>query len=218
MNKLKDLKGNTLAEKAYIFLRNEIINNRLASGDPIEGATIINQLGISRTPIREALKQLETENLVNIYPKRGTFITTVSMKKIHELFQLRELIEPEVACLVAPYISKDRLSQFQRKLLSIKKKVDKGDDDIIKEAVMLGQSLHDFIISTSGNRVLIQIMDNLKNDIQRGCSFASKKAENVSKFLEQHLEIISALKERNGDKAKSSVATHIKQARKSLFG
>lgn len=83
---------------------------------------------------------------------------------------------------------------------------------------MLGQSLHDFIISTSGNRVLIQIMDNLKNDIQRGCSFASKKAANVSKFLEQHLEIISALKERNGDKAKSSVATHIKQARKSLFG
>ena len=218
MNKLKDLKGNTLAEKAYIFLRNEIINNRLASGDPIEGATIINQLGISRTPIREALKQLETENLVKIYPKRGTFITTVSMKKIHELFQLRELIEPEVAYLVAPYISKDRLSQFQRKLLSIKKKVDKGDDDIIKEAVMLGQSLHDFIISTFGNRVLIQIMDNLKNDIQRGCSFASKKAENVSKFLEQHLEIISALKERNGDKAKSSVATHIKQARKSLFG
>ena len=218
MNKLKDLEGNTFADKAYTFLRNEIINNRFASWEPIEGATIINQLGISRTPIREALKQLEMENLVKIYPKRGTFITTVSMKKIHELFQLRELIEPEVACLVAPYISKDRLSQFQRKLLSIKKKVDKGDDDIIKEAVMLGQSLHDFIISTLGNEVMIRIVDNLKTDIERGCSFASQKTGNVSKFLEQHLEIISALKERNADKAKSSVTKHIQEARKSLFG
>ena len=217
MNTINHLKGTTLAEKAYTFLRNEIINNKFAPGEAIEGATIISQLGISRTPIREALKQLEAENLVEIYPKRGTFITTVSLEKIHKLFQLRELIEPEVARLVAPYISKDKLSQIERELLSIKEKIAKGEEDIIKKAVMLGQSLHDFIISTFGNEILIRIIYNLKTDIQRGCSFASQKTGNVSKFLEHHLEIISALKERNADKAKSSVTKHIQEARKSIF-
>ena len=84
------------------YLKKVILSNQYKLGDPISESVVCGKLGVSRAPVREAFKLLEKENLLKIYPKRGAFITSISLEKIQEIYQIRELVEGVVACLVAP--------------------------------------------------------------------------------------------------------------------
>ena len=207
-----------LSQKAYSFLRKGIIGGKYKPGEPILESAISKELGVSRTPVREALKLLEKENLVNSYPRRGAFITIISLEKIQEIYQIREIIEGEVARLAASYISIDRLSQIEKKLLPIKRKLKRKKNTAIEEAVNVGQEFHDLIFSAFGNKTLIQIMENLRVEKERGCNFASRGVGNAIRFLDHHLEIISALKRKNGEKAKKLLNKHINDAKESILG
>lgn len=198
-------------------MREKILNGKYKPGDPILEISVINELGISRTPFREALKLLQKENLINIFPRRGAFITTVSLDKIREIYQIREIVEGEVARLVAPYISEQELSKIEKKLLTIKKLYEDTQNINTELAVKIGEELHDLIFYTLGNKTLIQVFENLKIDRNRGCDFASRGVGNALIFLDQHLEIITALKERNGIKAKNLLNKHIKDAKEAIL-
>ena len=206
-----------LSQRAYDFIRDKIVDQKYRPGEPILEPSISDELGISRTPVREALKLLEKEDLVTIYPRRGAFISSISLEKVREIYQLREIIEGEVARLVASSISEDSLSKIEEKLQAVKEKVDQHGDRNIDKAVRVGRELHNLILETLGNKTLIEILNKIKFDAQRGCDFASEKADNVLIFLDQHLEIIKALKERDGEKAKSLLNKHVKDARESII-
>ena len=206
-----------LSQKVYDFLREKIINREYKPGEPILELSVSKELGVSRTPIREALKLLQQENLITVYPKRGAFITTISLDKLLEIFQIRQIVEREVAFLVSPYIDENKLSQIEQKLLSVKEAFDETKDADIRKAIKAGEELHDLMFSTLGNKTLIDIFAQLKVEILRGCDFLSRDGNSVLYHLEQHLEIIRALKERDREKAKTLVNDHLKEARKELI-
>jgi len=213
MSKVKSMEEISLSQKAYYFLREKIINNKLKPGEPISESSVRNELGVSRTPIREAVKLLEKENFVKVYPKRGAFITPISLEKIQEIYQIREIIEGEVACQVAAYISVEELSKIEKKLTLFK--TSEGED--LEEAVLLGQELHRLILRTFGNGILTQFIEALWIDISRGCGFISGKSGNALRFLGQHIEIIDALKKRDGERAKILIVEHLQDAKKSIL-
>ncbi len=210
-------RAENLSQRAYYFIRDKIVEQKYRPGEPILESSISDELDISRTPVREALKLLERENLVNIYPRRGAFITSISLEKVREIYQLRGIIEGEVACLVAPHIPDDKLVKIEKKLNAVKKEFDQLGDKNVERAVKAGRELHDLIFDTLGNKTLIEIMEKIKFDAERGCDFASHKADNVLIFLNQHLEIIKALKERDGEKAKFLLNKHIREAKESVI-
>lgn len=217
IKKIKKLEGETFSKKAYDFLKKRIINNELKPGEPVDELEISNRLGISRTPVREALKQLEKEHLIIIYPRRGAFITSISLEKIQEIYQIRKIIEGQIAYEVVSSISKLKLSQIEKKLLLIKNKLDKGETNFIEHAVTAGRQLHNLILITYGNKTLMQIMNGLSDDIDRGCNFANRREHNIYKFLEHHLEIISKLKEGNAKEVKRLLDKHIEEAKASVL-
>ena len=216
-NKTRISRSESLSQKAYNFIRDKVVKKEYRPGEPILESSISDELGISRTPVREALKLLQRENLVDIYPRRGAFVTSISLEKLREIYQLREIIEGEVVCIVAPHISYHRLLTIERKLTSIKEGFEQRGERNVEKAVKVGRELHDLILDTLGNKTLIEIMDKVKFDAERGCDFASHKADNVMIFLDQHLEIIKALKERDGLKAKLLVNKHIREAKDSII-
>ena len=203
----------SLSQKAYDFLREGIINNKLKPGEPISESFLRKELGISRTPIREALRSLEKENFVKVYPKRGTFINHISLEKIQEIYQIREIVEGEVARLVASYISLEELSEIEKRLAAFKRS--KGND--MGEAILLGQAFHRLLFKAFGNDTLTQFIEGLWIDIARGCGFVSGKSGNALRFLDQHLNIINALKKRDGERAKILIIEHLKDAKKSIL-
>ena len=210
-------KSENLSQIAYNFMRGKVLEKKYRPGEPILESSVSDELGISRTPVREALKLLERENLVDIYSRRGAFITSVSLEKVREIYQLREIIEGEVACLVAPHIPDHKLVKIEKKLNAIKEGFDQGGDRNVEKAVKVGQELHDLIFDTLGNKTLIEILEKIRFDAERGCDFASHKADNVLIFLNHHLEIIKALKERDGEKAKLLLNKHIREAKESII-
>jgi DNA-binding GntR family transcriptional regulator len=216
-NNVHKSESENLSQRAYNFIRNKVVERKYRPGEPILESSISDELGISRTPVREALKLLGKESLVTIYPRRGAFVTPISLEKVREIYELREIIEGEIARLVASHIPEDKLLKIEQKLNATKEESDQWGDRNVEKAVKVGRMLHDLILDTLGNKTLIEIMDKIGFDAERGCDFASHKADNVLVFLNQHLEIIKALKERDGEKAKLLVNKHIREAKESVI-
>lgn len=206
-----------LSKQAYDFIKEKIVRGVFLGGQPILESQLCGHLGFSRTPVREALKLLEKENLVTLHPRRGAFITTVPLKRIREIFQVREIIEGEIGRRVASVISERDLTDIEGRLLSIKERLDRPKPTDAQEAVKTGRQLHDLIFRTFGNETLIDFMEMLRLDVERGCDFASKETENMVLFLHHHLEIIDALKHRDGERVKRLLTDHISKARDAVL-
>jgi DNA-binding GntR family transcriptional regulator len=105
------------SEVAYLRLREDILDGVLAPGVPLLETSIASQLGVSRTPVREALSRLAPENLVTVVPGKGAFVTYISLADIRELFQMRLILEPAAARLAAqrpdPQVISDLLEKFE---------------------------------------------------------------------------------------------------------
>ncbi len=206
-------KEQIFSRQAYDYIKAKIVQGVLSGGQPILESQVCGQLGFSRTPVREALKLLEKDNLVTLHPRRGAFITVVPLKRIREVFQIREMIEGEIGRRVASLVPARELGDIEEKLNTIKGRLDNQRLSDADEAVKTGRSLHDLIFKTFGNQTLIDFMETLRVDVERGCDFASKETENMALFLHHHLEIIDALKKKDGERVQRLLTEHISKAK-----
>ena len=105
--------GASLADQAYFAIRSLIVSLELAPGDPIREPQLTAKLGIGRTPVREALRRLALERLVEVYPRRGMFVTTVDVRDLARLCEVRVALEPEAARLAAERATQADLAELQ---------------------------------------------------------------------------------------------------------
>src|SRR3954470_9270777 len=103
----------SLADQAYYAIRELIVSLEYAPGDPISERDLTDRLGIGRTPIREALRQLAQEKLVEVFPRRGMFVTTVDVRDLARLCEVRVVLEPEAARLAAERVTYDDLDEIR---------------------------------------------------------------------------------------------------------
>ncbi|MBC7190303.1 GntR family transcriptional regulator [Candidatus Aerophobetes bacterium] len=205
----------TLAEKAYQRIKKLIISNDYPPGTSLQEPELVRKLGMSRTPIREALRKLEREKLVEIIPQKGAFVSGISPERLKEIFQIREIIEPKAAEIAASSISLSKLREIKKELLNLRNK--EVEDISYTKSYELDRKLHNLIISTVGNKLMIEILESLKVDIRRACHFAMAKSRNIQKFIDEHLEIIEALETRDGNKVAQAMLKHIKSVKASIL-
>ena len=216
INKRKKRKKNmeqTLAEKAYLGIKKLIISNHYFAGVPLQEQELVKKLHISRTPIREALIKLKHENLIEIIPKKGAFVSKISVQQLQELLQIREIIEPKITELASVTISIEKLYDVEKQLLHLKTN---KEIDYLK-FFKAGQKLHNLILDSIENKTLIQIFKGLNDEINRACLSITSESGNAQKFLEQHLAITDALKARDGIKAKQKMLEHLLSIRSSII-
>lgn len=216
INKRKKRKKNmeqTLAQKAYLSIKKLIISNHYFAGVPLQEQELVKKLHISRTPIREALIKLKHENLIEIIPKKGAFVSKISVQQLQELLQIREIIEPKITELASVTISIEKLYDVERQLLHLKTN---KEIDYLK-FFKAGQKLHNLILDSIENKTLIQIFKGLNDEINRACLSITSESGNAQKFLEQHLAITDALKARDGRKAKQKMLEHLLSIRSSII-
>lgn len=204
-----------LSEEVYRHIKKLIITNYYPAGHPLGEQELAKKLHVSRTPIREALIKLKHEKLIEIIPKKGSFVSKISVQQLHELLQIREIIEPKITELASVTISIEKLCDIERQLLHLK--TNKEIDYL--NFTKVGQTLHNLILGSIGNKTLIQIFKGLNDEINRACLFVTSKSgvEGAQKFLEQHLAIIDALKARDGIKAKQKMLQHLLSVESSII-
>jgi DNA-binding GntR family transcriptional regulator len=206
--------GTTKSKKMIVYenLKRRIITNALQPGDPLNEGVLSKEFKISKTPIREALQQLEKKGLVENIPGKGAFISRFSFQDIRELFEIREILECEVIKRVA---SRGDLNLAEAK--AIRDKFVASDANNVrtgKSYFNAGDQIHSFIFAAHGNRKLIREYQGLQEQIVRISLyfFNQNRQERAAQSFKEHLEIIDSLIASDPMRAEEAIRTHLQNS------
>jgi len=195
-------------EKVYDELKEDILTLKLSPGEPLREQELATRFGVSRTPVREALTKLNHEGLVEIIHQKGAFVARLDFTVIREIYQLREVLEGLAARLAASRIDFHKLEGIEKRL---------NNSEDAGEIEETGWRLHEYIIEAAGNKRLAEIVRVLGSQITRVHHFAARIPGRTKKSLEEHKQIIGALKKRDAKLAEMTVKKHIVSAMESTF-
>ena len=190
-------------DQVYEYLLEAIISNRIPAGTPIVEMEISNELNMSRTPIREALKELEADGLVSRYPSIGTVVTQITPHDVEEIFSLRILLETFALQQSVDKITEKELDEVENIFLNLSLNT---SPNFYHEA---DKQLHYLIVSRAGNRRLKKFVDLLNSQIERFRRIAAVSSTRPDKSKQEHLEIIHNLKKRDLKACEESLRRHL---------
>ncbi len=180
----------SLKEQVYDYLRQQFQKHRLQPGDAIHMDATARKLGISKTPLRDALIQLEMEGFVTISPRRGIFVNSLPLDEIREFYQVIGALESSALNAAFPGLGPDGVKKMDLLNRQMHKAIDSGDFDLFYERNLL---FHDVFICLCGNSNLKRIVDNLK---KRLYDFPQKRQwvkEWEESSIREHQEIVDFL-------------------------
>ncbi|WP_320956622.1 GntR family transcriptional regulator [Enterocloster asparagiformis] len=201
----KDLKNH-----AYSVIKDRLINCIYEPGSFLNESMLANELGLSRTPIREAISRLETDGLLVVMPKKGIYVSEISINDVHQIFQTRLEIEPITVRMASSYLPEDVLLTFKQKF----SEKETGD---IKNSFKLDTAMHLFIIEYCGNRYIIEMMKKLFEDNTRVIIASKQNQCNIHDARLEHLEIIDSLLSHDTEKSVELMRTHIESCRRAAI-
>ena len=202
-----------LREMVFETLREAIIKGLLRPGERLMEIQIAEELGVSRTPVREAIRKLELEGFLVMVARKGAYVADISVKDITDIFEVRAALEGLAAGLAAERITEEELEQLERALVQTSEATT-GD---LNTVVQSDTSFHELIYRASRNQRLQQIVTHLQEQIQRFRAVSLSQPGRTRVFLEEHRKIVEAISERNSELASLLAREHIENAEQSLL-
>jgi DNA-binding GntR family transcriptional regulator len=196
----------SLKDKAYAAIKEAILSLQLEPGKLLIEGELAEQLGVSKTPVRDALQQLEREGFVTRVLFKGTYVTDVTMRDMTEVFQLRAVLEGLAARLAAPHLSQQDLDEVDRALSSAEIALARGD---LAECSRLGQTIHRTIIDKAGNERLALIIHNLDDHLSRFRILSDRIIGRLDKSVQEHRGIQAVLALREPAAAEQVMRDHL---------
>ena len=199
----------SLTAKVYSKVREDILEGRYKNGDYLVETKLAEELSVSRTPIREALKQLELEDLVVSIPNRGVMVQGMSSHDIDDIFTIRHLIEGQAAFWAAERIDKENLSKLTEIIELMEMYTRKNDANNLAR---LDTEFHEVIYSACDSRVLRHILAQLHNNTRQVRRTSLTTPERPSHSLKEHRAIFNAIEQHRPGEAKATMESHIVNA------
>jgi DNA-binding GntR family transcriptional regulator len=196
-----------LSDKAYHLIRQRIITLEMPPISPIDEQALMEELGLGRTPIREALQRLAAENLVSIVPRRGMFVADIGLTDLQQVFELRMMLEGFCARLAAQRVTAKQLSEMQR-LIS---ELELLPNDDRRALMIIDEEFHELLYQASDNEFLADTLRRLHALSFRIWHLVLDRIGGVRGAMEQHVEIAKALKARDEDLAEALLREHISE-------
>jgi len=203
-----------LREVVFDTLRDAIISGILRPGERLMEIQLAEELGVSRTPIRETIRKLELEGFVVMVPRKGAYVAGISLKNIADVFEVRASLEALAAGLAAERITDEELEELERILVKKAEYLEKGS---LHEFVNSDTEFHDTLYRTSRNKRLVQILSNLQDEIHRFRSVSLAFPGRMHEALDEHRKIVEAVGDRDIARAQSLAWEHIENAESSLL-
>lgn len=203
-----------LREIVFETLREAIINGLLKPGERMMEIQLAEELGVSRTPVREAIRKLELEGFVVMVPRKGAYVAGISMKDIADVFEIRAALEGLAAALAAERITEEELEHLERLLVKIAECNEAND---LNSLVDVDTEFHDTLYKACRNERLIQIVSHLREQIQRFRTTSLASPGRMKYALEEHKKIVEAVSERNIELARAIAIEHIENAENSML-
>ena len=196
--------------------RRRILTGELATGVNLSELALAEEFGVSRTPVREALKQLETEGLVEIRPRVGTFVTTPSRREITELFEMKELLEGAAARLLAQRGAVPELDRLHENLQQAEVAV--ARDDSLRYAQCV-EEFHDLVVLGADNSKLQAHYRTLMNQLaySRLVNTSLRQPGRALQSEREHRRVFELIAAKDGDTAERVMREHVRASRQALL-
>ncbi len=202
----------SLTKKAYSIIKAKILSCEYPPDTFLNEGELMAEIGVSRTPIREAMTKLEHENLVRIVPKKGVIVSGISLGEIKDVYQVRELLEPFIIRTWGKNVD-------QKVLIAYRESLEHYDSELPEETkFQLDNQLHRVIFDYCENKYFVQLLDTVYDQTNRIRIISGKK---IRRRLEdtrvEHLAIVDRFLENNIEAAALAMSLHLENSRKAAF-
>ena len=195
-------------------LRQAIRDGLLPPGERLMEIPLAEELGVSRTPIREAIRILEQEGLVVMIPRRGTYVADMSLKDVTEVFELRSILEELAAELDAERITNEEIEALEQHLVEIGNYMNENNLDKVVQADIL---FHEILYKASRNDRLVEMINNLREQTLRFRTLSMSQTGRLAKTWDEHRQLVEAISDRDVERARQIARIHMEESEKTLL-
>lgn len=199
-----------ISQRAYLAVKEAILNGDLPPGSRLVELALADDLGMSRTPVREALNRLLAEELAVVDPMRGMIVKPFDAREVEDFYTLREVLDGLAAKLAAQRISQDQLIRLGALVERMELATEKGDEKALVHANVL---FHETIFDASANQRLLSLSRTLSDFVRRLSSVAFSDPERDREVAREHRAILDALESRDPEQAERCAREHMAHAR-----
>lgn len=202
-----------LGEVVFEHLRDAIISGKLAPGERLMEIQLAESLGVSRTPVREAMRRLEQEDFIEMIPRKGAYVKDLNAKDILDVLELRSVLEGFAAYQSAINISDHDIAEMEALIAKFEQSIDQRDKMAMVET---DNKFHDIIYRVNKNTKLKEIIKSLHEQFHRFRTIYFSEFNDHQMINQGHKDILAALKQRDGDAAQRVTQAHIALVRESV--
>ena len=204
-----------LRDVVFNTLRQAILKGELKPGERLMEIQLANKLGVSRTPVREAIRKLELEGLVLMIPRKGAEVAEITRQDMEDVLEVRTALEELAVKDACDHITDAQLSELKKASNEFKKALLEGKD--LVTCADADMHFHDVILSATNNRRLIQMLNNLSEQMYRYRMEYLKDERTHKTLIEEHDAIRRALKKHDKVKAGAAIRVHIDNQKRSIL-
>lgn len=203
-----------LRDVVFNTLRKAILTGELKPGERLMEIHLANRLGVSRTPIREAIRKLELEGLVIMIPRRGAEVAQITEKNLKDVLEVRRALDVLCVELACDRISAEELGQLKKACEEFERATETKDATTIAKADV---ELHDIIVRATGNQRLIQLINNLSEQMYRYRFEYIKDEDRHDNLVSEHRMIYESIVKRDKESAARAAKLHIDNQEQSII-
>ncbi len=194
----------SLSDQAYAAIKRLIVTLELAPEAVVDEVALQERLGVSRTPIREAIQRLERDQFVRVVPRRGVFVTSIEVSELATLFETRRVVEPYAARLAAERGAPGEWAELGRVLSEVRPTAGPV------ETLAVDRRCHELMWAAAHNRFLTDTLDMLYAQSERVWYLYLRETFEMHDVLSEHVDMLDALREGDGDRCEKLMADHVK--------
>lgn len=203
-----------LRDVVFNTLRKAILTGQLKPGERLMEVHLANKLGVSRTPIREAIRKLELEGLVIMIPRRGAEVAQITEKSLKDVLEVRRALDVLSVELACERITQEGMEELEKACQEFAGATKSKDASVI---AMADVKLHDIIVDATGNQRLKQLVNNLSEQMYRYRFVYIKDESQHEKLIAEHREIYEGILAKDKERAAMAARTHIDNQEKSII-
>jgi DNA-binding GntR family transcriptional regulator len=211
------IRHSPLGRQVYDLLWKRIIHHQLRPGDRLSDLHLSKELGVSRTPVREALHRLSQDGVVRAESRRGFFVASFSSQDADELYDLREALEVLAVRLALPRLADDELSEAERALDAVACRLAAGDEAAAEEFLSVDRAFHQLLVRAANNQRLAAMMTALQAQISVFQVYGIHMQDLLELSIAHHRAILAALRQRDSEAAQHAMQRHIRDVKQRVL-
>lgn len=206
---MDEYRDRSLRGKVFQQIRENILSGKYKDGMELREIFLGEELGVSRTPVREALRQLELEGLVKIIPNKGAYVTSINTKDIKDIYKIRSMLEGLCARWATRYITDEQIEELEEVIYLSEYYLKKKYSEKAVQMTEMDEKFHLILYQAANSRMLGHILKDFHKYVQVARTMSVQSEDRAKKSIDEHKAILNAIKQKDENAAERLADEHI---------